>query len=80
MASKVRLSTNLAGDKNQLDFLVAVEVFVARERTHFENSVETMTGIVLEVEVAAAVVAGNLSNFDSLECEKSFKVINVSYF
>lgn len=63
--SKGHLSTSLAAGTIRPDSLVAA-ADAERERIHFVNSEEKLTKSVLEA-AAAAVVAGNLSNFDSLE-------------
>lgn len=64
--SMVRRGICLAAGRLRLDCPAAAVAAVLRGRSHYEDSVETTTKSVLE----AAAVAGNSSNFDSLECVK----------
>lgn len=75
--SMVHLSTNLAGDTIQAGWL-AETVGAERGRSRCVNSVETMTKSVLEAVAVVVAVAGNSSNFDSLEFAKQEKKIERS--
>lgn len=66
--SMVRRGISLAAGRLRLDCSAAAVAAVLLGRSHYEDSVETTTKSVLGA--AAAAVAGNSSNFDSLEFVK----------
>lgn len=69
--SKGHLSTSLAAGTIRPDSFAAAAADVELERIHSVSFGEMQTKTVLEV--GAAAVVGNSSNFDSLECREKRK-------